>query len=101
MSSSWFSRQPRLLAQNTENSASSPVTASTGSQTFGGQLWMISTISLLIILSIVVAYGQWQLKQSKKALKFEIACDEKVSSLLFFILSFLDISKSIEGYFFK
>ncbi|CCQ53526.1 hypothetical protein WH8501_19710 [Crocosphaera watsonii WH 8501] len=71
MSSSWFSRQPRLLAQNTENSASSPVTASTGSQTFGGQLWMISTISLLIILSIVVAYGQWQLKQSKKALKFE------------------------------
>ncbi|MGK7885934.1 MAG: hypothetical protein AB4057_15090 [Crocosphaera sp.] len=71
MSSSWFSRQPLLLAQTTENSASSSITASTDSQISPGQLWMMSTISLLVIFCLVVTYSQLQLKQTKKALKFE------------------------------
>ena len=71
MSSSWFSRQPPLLAQTTENTASPSITASTDSRVSSGQLWMMSSISLLVIFSLVVAYGQWQIQQTKKALKFE------------------------------
>lgn len=71
MSSSLFSRQPPLLAQTTENSASPTITASTNSRVSPGQMWMISTVSLLVIFCLVVAYGQWQLQQTKKALKFE------------------------------
>ena len=71
MSSSWFSRQPPLLAQTTENTASPSITASTDSRVSSGQLWMMSSISLLVIFSLVVAYGQWQIQHTKKALKFE------------------------------
>ncbi|MDJ0731705.1 MAG: hypothetical protein QNJ33_17110 [Crocosphaera sp.] len=71
MSSSWFSSQPGLLAQTTENPSFPSVTPSTGSQGSGGELWMISTIILLIILGILIAYGQWQLRQTAKALNFE------------------------------
>ncbi len=71
MSSSWFSSQPLLLTQTTETPSKSSVTPSTASQGSGGQLWMISTILLFLILGIVVAYGQWQLRKTAKALSFE------------------------------
>ncbi|MDJ0661886.1 MAG: hypothetical protein QNJ42_20735 [Crocosphaera sp.] len=67
MSSSWFSHQP-LLAQTTENPSNPSVTPSSGSS---GPLWMISTLMLVIILGILIGYGQWQLTQTQKALKFE------------------------------
>ncbi|MDJ0599582.1 MAG: hypothetical protein QNJ37_12160 [Crocosphaera sp.] len=70
MSSSWFSRQP-LLAQTTETPSNLSVSPSAVSSGSSGQFWMISTIALLLILAVLVIYGQWQLTQTAKALKFE------------------------------
>ncbi|ACB54038.1 conserved hypothetical protein [Crocosphaera subtropica ATCC 51142] len=70
MSSQWFSHRP-LLAQTTEVPSNPSVTPSPGSSGSSGQLWMISTISLSVILAVFIAYGQWQLKQTAKTLKFE------------------------------
>lgn len=70
MSSPWFYHPP-LLAQNTEDSSNSSVTSPAGSFDSSGQFWMMSTIGLLVILAVLVAYGQWQLRQTTKALNFE------------------------------
>ncbi|EAZ89442.1 hypothetical protein [Crocosphaera chwakensis] len=70
MSSPWFSHPP-LFAQTTEVPSNSSVTTPAGSSGSSGQFWMISTIGLLVILAVFVAYGQWQLRQTTKALNFE------------------------------
>jgi hypothetical protein len=70
MSSQWFSGQS-LFAQTTESYPNSSVESSTESHASSGQPWMISTITLLVIVAGLIAYGQWQLKKIIKELKFE------------------------------
>ncbi|MEA5535724.1 hypothetical protein [Crocosphaera sp. XPORK-15E] len=70
MSSPWFFSQP-LLAQTTESPQSLSVTPPAKSNNLSGQLWMISTLSLLIIIIALVSYGKWQLNKTTKALTFE------------------------------
>ena len=70
MSYSWFSNQ-LVFAQTTETPSNTSVNASAKSNGLNGQMWMVSTIILLIILATLVAYGQWQLIKLTKALKFE------------------------------
>ncbi|MEL4894154.1 hypothetical protein [Crocosphaera sp. Alani8] len=71
MSSSRFFYQPQLLAQTTENPTLPSATPSNGSRGLSGQLWTISTVGLLVIFCILAAHSQWQLKKTRKALKFE------------------------------
>ncbi len=70
MSYSWFSNQ-LVFAQTTETPSNTSVNASAKSNGLNGQMWIVSTIILLIILATLVAYGQWQLKKLTKALNFE------------------------------
>ncbi len=70
MSYSWFSSQ-LVFAQTTETPSNKPVNASGESNGLGGQVWMVSTIILFVIVASLVAYGQWQLHKLTKALNFE------------------------------
>ncbi|MDJ0509813.1 MAG: hypothetical protein QNJ64_11235 [Crocosphaera sp.] len=70
MSYSWFSSQP-VFAQTTNTPSNTPVNASAESNGLTGQVWMVSTIVLFVILATLVAYGQWQLHKLTKALNFE------------------------------
>ncbi|GBF78972.1 hypothetical protein [Aphanothece sacrum] len=70
MSSLWFFTQP-LLAQTTENSPSIFITPHTDSKSPTEPIWMVSTITLLVIITGLIIYGNWQLTQMTKALNFE------------------------------
>lgn len=70
MSSPWFYR-PSLIAQTTESPQSLSVTPSVKSNDSSGQIWMFSTLFLLVVIVALIGYGQWQLKTITKALTFE------------------------------
>lgn len=70
MSSLWLFYYPRL-AQTTENSSSVSVTPSVKSNLLNGQLWMVSSVILLIVMIVSVGYSRWQLRKLNKAFQFE------------------------------
>ncbi len=70
MSSQWLTLKP-VLAQKTENLSSQSVTLPAAPSAFGEQLWMLSSIVLLLTLASLGIYVKWQRHKTDKTLQFE------------------------------